>query len=184
VSRRAWGIVSLACSLGCLPQHTGDTAAVATPTAPLGLERAERALERGHQSEAIAELLLVAGRCPATPVERHALLTAAAVALDPSNGARQLDLGASLAARYLATAPNADATGRPLAQALYLLAVELGAEPSPPTGCGNLVTDSAAVAALPHIGAPSVPERIKSLERELTRLREELLRIRKTLEPS
>jgi hypothetical protein len=29
-----------------------------------------------------------------------------------------------------------------------------------------------------------VPDRIKVLERELTRLREELLRIRKTLEPS
>jgi len=156
------------------------------PPAPApGLARAERALQRGNQPEAIAELLLVAGRCPATAIERRALLTAAAVALDPSNDSRQLDLGASLAARYIATAPVTDASGRPLAQALYLLALELGAEPAPPTGCGGgTAADSAALAALPHIGAPSVPDRIKSLERELTRLREELVRIRKTLEPS
>ena len=183
-SPRCWrAVVALSWTFGCLPQSTSDSPAPAAAP-PSGIERAERALDRGHPTEAIAELLLVAGRCPASTGERHALLTAAAIALDPSNGSRQLDLGASLAARYLATVPNTDASGRPLAQALYLLAIELGAEPSPPTGCGNLVTDSAAVAVLPHMGAPSVPERIKSLERELTRLREELLRIRKTLEPS
>jgi hypothetical protein len=180
VWRAAAGIAVVG-TLGCPPPHTESGAPQASPSV---MAPAERALQRGQQSEAIAELLLVAGRCPSTPVERHALLTAAAVALDPSNHDRQLDLGASLAARYIATAPATDATGRPLAQSLYLLALELGAEPSPPTGCGGLMSDSAAVAALPHMGAPSVPERIKSLERELTRLREELLRIRKTLEPS
>jgi hypothetical protein len=184
-SARYWrGVIALSWSLGCLPQSTTDPVSPVAPTPALGLERADRALERGHQSEAIAELLLVAGRCPVTSVERYALLTAAAIALDPSNASRQLDLGASLAARYLATVPTTDAAGRPLARALYLLAIELGAEPSPPTGCASLVSDSAAVAALPHMGAPSVPDRIKSLERELTRLREELLRIRRTLEPS
>lgn len=154
------------------------------PAPAPALARAERALGRGNNAEAIAELLLVAGRCPATPLERQALLTAAAVALDPTNATRQLDLGASLAARYLATTPASDAVERPLAQALYLLALELGAEPAPPTGCGGTRDDSVAMAALPRIASPSVPDRIKSLERELTRLREELLRIRKTLEPS
>lgn len=184
-SARSWrGVVALSWSLGCLPRPATETVQPPPKTAPSGVERAARALERGHPGEAIAELLLVAGKCPVTAGERHALLTAAAIALDPSNDSRQLDLGASLAARYLATVPTTDAAGRPLAQSLYLLAIELGAEPSPPTGCGNLVTDSAAVAGLPHMGAPSVPDRIKSLEREVTRLREELLRIRKTLEPS
>jgi hypothetical protein len=149
------------------------------------MNRAQRALERGQHSQAIAELLLVAGRCPATALERRALLTAAAVALDPSNDARQLDLGASLAAKYLATPPAPDDAARPMAQSLYLLALELGADPSPPTGCsGGQYADSVAVAALPRSPSPSVPDRIKVLERELTRLREELLRIRKTLEPS
>jgi hypothetical protein len=184
MSARSWrGVIALSWSLGCLPKATSDPVSPMAPAPAPGLERADRALERGHQSEAIAELLLVAGRCPTTSVERYALLTAAAIALDPSNDSRQLDLGASLAARYLATVPNTDAAGRPLARALYLLAIELGAEPSPPTGCVSLVSDSAAVAALPHIGSPSVPDRIKSLERELTRLRDELLRIRRTLEP-
>lgn len=159
------------------------TPAGQAPAPQSALDQAVAALERGNSSEAIAELLLVAGRCPATAVERRALLTASALALDPSNEQRQLDLGASLAARYLATAPASDATGRPLAQALYLLALELGAEATPPRGCGGASSDSAVVAALPHMGAPSVPERMKTLERELTRLREELVRIRKTLEP-
>jgi hypothetical protein len=187
MAARSWrGVIALSWSLGCLPKATTDPVPAAAPAlaATPGLERADRALERGHESEAIAELLLVAGRCPTSSVERYALLTAAAIALDPSNESRQLDLGASLTARYLATVPATDAAGRPLARALYLLAVELGAEPSPPTGCASLVSDSAAIAALPHMGSPSVPDRIKSLERELTRLREELLRIRKTLEPS
>jgi hypothetical protein len=150
------------------------------------LQRAERALTRGNHSEAIAELLLVAGRGPATEVERHALLTAAAVALDPSNASRQLDLGASLAARYLATAPTSDVNGRPLAQSLYLIALELGAERSMSPACGaarGVRGDTAAPATLPTMDTPSVPERIRLLERELTRLREELLRIRRTLEP-
>jgi hypothetical protein len=151
--------------------------------AQTAMQRAERALERGNRAEAIAELLLVAGRCPSTPVERRALLTAAAVALDPANEARQLDLGASLAARYLATSPP-ESSDRPLAQSFYLLAIELGAEPAPPTGCGSTsVSDSAALAALPRVEAPSVRDRIRLLERELSRLRDELVRIRKTLEP-
>ena len=144
-------------------------------------DRAQREWERGNQAGAIAELLLVAGRCPATSAERHALLTAAAVALDPSHGGRQVDLGANLAARYLATAPTDDPDGRPLARAMYLIALELGAEPVTATGC---VSPDSMATVLPRTDVQSMPERIKVLERELVRLRDELARIRKTLEPS
>ena len=159
-------------------------AAPATPAPATGAQardRAQREWERGNQAGAIAELMLVAGRCPVTAPERHALLTAAAMALDPSQGARQVDLGANLAARYLVTAPANDLDGRPTARSMYLIALELGAEPVTAPGC---VTADSAAAVLPHIGAQSMPDRIKVLERELGRLRDEIARIRKTLEPS
>jgi hypothetical protein len=155
---------------------------------PVTRDRAQLALERGNHAGAIAELLLAAGRCPSGAGEREALLTAAALALDPSNALRQVDLAASLSARYLATAQRGDA-GRPLAQSLYLLALELGGERVTSAGCGG---GDSVLAALPRVSAPAggassnAPEldRIKILERELARLRDELVRIRKTLEPS
>jgi len=172
---QASGLVLCAALLGCATKPP-PREVVAAPAR----DRAQRALEQGNHSGAIAELLLVAGRCPATATERHALLTAAALALDPSNVSRQVDLGASLAARYLATAPGSDANGRPLARAFYLIALELGAEPVTAPEC---VSPDSAAAVLPHTQAPRMPDRIRVLERELARLREELVRIRKTLEP-
>lgn len=160
---------------GCASMHRPGRVAAAPAR-----DRAQRALEAGNHAAAIAELLLVAGRCPVTSGERHALLTAAALALDPSNGSRQVDLGASLSARYLATAPREDTNGRPLARAFYLIALELGAEPVTAPGC--ISADSAA-AVLPRTDVASMPDRIRVLERELGRLRDEMVRIRKTLEP-
>ena len=156
-------------------------AALPAPASAQARERAQREWERGNQSGAIAELLLVAGRCPVTAPERHALLTAAAMALDPSRGARQVDLGANLAARYLTTAPLDDVDGRPMARSIYLIALELGAEPVTTPGC---VSADSAAAVLPRTDVQSMPDRIKVLERELGRLRDEMARIRKTLEPS
>jgi len=176
VSFRLIAVAVCTAGLSCAPFASPPR----STTAP-ARDRAQHALEIGNHSGAIAELLLVAGRCPATEDERHALLTAAALALDPSNGSRQVELGASLAARYLATAPAGDADGRPMAQSFYLIALELGAEPVTAPGC--ISVDSAAL-VLPKRDAASMPDRIKGLERELARLRDELVRIRKTLEPS
>jgi len=176
MSWRLLAVVACTAVLGCASMHRPGRVAVAPAR-----DRAQRALDAGNHTAAIAELLLVAGRCPATAAERHALLTAAAVALDPTNGSRQVELGASLSARYLAIAPSDDSNGRPVARAFYLIALELGAEPVTAPGCVS--TDSAA-AVLPRSDAPSMPDRIRVLERELARLREELVRIRKTLEPS
>lgn len=173
---RTWG-----CALGVVAAGCASLARPSRVAVAPARDRAQREWERGNQAGAIAELLLVAGRCPASAAERHALLTAAAVALDPTSGARQVDLGASLAARYLATAPREDVDGRPLARSLYLIALELGADPVTVTGC---VSPDSSAAVLPQSAAPSMPDRIKVLERELARLRDELVRIRKTLEPS
>ncbi len=169
------GLVFVMCACALAPP------AAPAPASTQARDRAQREWERGTQSGAIAELLLVAGRCPVTPSERLALLTAAAMALDPSRGARQVDLGANLAARYLTTASPDDMDGRPMARSMYLIALELGAEPVTAPGC---VSADSAAAILPRTDAPSMPDRIKVLERELGRLRDEMARIRKTLEPS
>lgn len=174
---RRWRCAVWAAALACTPP--GPTPAAVPPVAR---DRVRESLERGNHAGAIAELLLVAGRCPVSPGEREALLTAAALAVDPSNALRQVDLAANLSARYLATASRTD-PGKPLAQSLYLVALELGGERVASAGCGRGDT---ALAALPHIAPRGVPEpdRIRVLERELARLRDELARIRKTLEPS
>jgi hypothetical protein len=156
----------------------------AEPLPPARLDRAIRALERGDHATAVADLLVVAGRCPVTPLARQALLLAAGAAIDPRNPARQLDLGAVLAARYLAIVPADESGARPLAQTLYLLALELGATAPAAIGCGVSMSAVAKGTMLPQADSPTVPARIGALERELERLRDELVRIRKALEPS
>jgi hypothetical protein len=146
------------------------------------LNRAVDALERGRHADAVAELVSLAGSCPATPVERYALLLATAASIDPRNPSRRLSEGAALAARYLATVPSDESGGRPLAQAFYLLAVELGAKP-PPAAAQACPAASAAAVVLPVTEVPTVADRMRAMERELAGLREELARIRKTLEP-
>ncbi|MGH7700402.1 MAG: hypothetical protein ACREMJ_07805 [Gemmatimonadales bacterium] len=171
-----WGVaLALAvATLGCAGAH------LPIPEPDATLDRAVDDLERGDHAAAVAELVSLAGPCPATPVERYALLLATSASIDPRNPSRDLNGGAALAARYLAHVPTDGAGGRSLAQALYLLALELGAQPPPVAAeaCGA-VSDTL---TLPT-AVPTMPQRIRALERELAGLREELARIRKTLEP-
>jgi hypothetical protein len=135
------------------------------------LERGLGALEQGEFEAAVADFLWVAEREGGSRRGREALLLAMAADLDPRNKSRRLDEGAALAARYLAVAPPDDAA-RPVVLATYLLALELGApEPS-----------GARAAGLPRPGAPPVSTRILALEREVAKLKGELVRIRKTLD--
>lgn len=135
------------------------------------LERGLGALERGEFEDAVADFLWVAEKEGSSRRGREALLLAMAADLDPRNESRRLDEGAALAARYLAVAPPDD-PARPVVLATYLLALELGApEPS-----------GARAAGLPRTGAPPVSVRMLALEREVAKLKAELVRIRKTLD--
>jgi len=60
------------------------------------------------------------------PIGERALLTLAAVELDPRNPGRRLDVGAELAGRYFQL-PSGTPWNGAVSQTLYLLAMELGA---------------------------------------------------------
>jgi hypothetical protein len=175
---RGWALVpALVAAVAC-----GRAGAPVPVPASTQLDGALDALDRGQHSVAVADLAALAGECPATPVARYALLLAASASLDPRNPSRDPTASAGFAARYLAAVPVGDSSGRPLAEVLYLLALELGgkAEKVKQSPCQ---APAGGAAPLPSARGPSVPERINALERELATLREELARIRKTLEP-
>lgn len=179
--RRGVALVIALTTMGCAGAH------LPLPEPPsTRLNRAVEDLERGSHAAAIADLVALAGSCPTTPEERYALLLATSASIDPRNPSRNLNEAAALAARYLADVPSDEAGGRPLAQALYLLARELGAaQPALAGAACDAGTDTLAsdTLTLPAPAGPSMPERIRALERELAALREELVRIRKALEP-
>lgn len=141
------------------------------PSAAERLAEGIHALEIGEFEDAVADFLWVAEQEGSSRLGREALLLAMAADLDPRNRSRRLAEGAALAARYLAIAP-ADDNARPVVLATYLMALELGA-PEP---------RGARAAGLPPPAAPPVNTRIMSLERELVKLKDELARIRKTLD--
>lgn len=90
------------------------------------LHQAAAALDRGDFRSAYPALAWVYTRCPTSRPGRDALLLMAAAELDPRNEARRPAVGASLSAEYLAL-PAAPVENRPLAETLYVLALELGA---------------------------------------------------------
>lgn len=137
---------------GCASLWRGDE-----PDGPGPRERLTEAavlLERGDFRSAYPLLSWVYTRCPTARPGREALLLMAGADLDPRNDARRLDVGASLAAQYLAL-PGAPEEGRPLAQTLYLLGLELGAEP--PTQVPVAAVDSVLAEECPPPGPAAAP---------------------------
>jgi hypothetical protein len=90
------------------------------------------------------------------PVGREALLALAAVAVDPRNPDRRLDVGANLLQRYFADGDVAPAEA-PALRALYLLTLELGARDYDAVRLAALA-DSAARDSLIALG-DSIPAR-------------------------
>lgn len=92
------------------------------------LERAVSLVELGAFAEAEARLRALASRCESGEEGRQALLLLSALQLDPRNLAATPDSAALLAARYLYLV-DLDPVERPVAESLYLLALDLGADP-------------------------------------------------------
>jgi hypothetical protein len=84
-----------------------------------------QALETGEYQEATGRLGWLASRCESGVLGRRALLLLATAALDPRNPDASPDRGAWLAAHVLGL-PGAEPEDRLVAEALYLLSVELG----------------------------------------------------------
>ncbi|HSL78098.1 MAG TPA: hypothetical protein VK877_00430 [Pseudolabrys sp.] len=84
------------------------------------------ALSRGDYSQANTDLGWVAENYADERVGQRALLILSGLEVDPRNPRRRISLGADLAAAYLRL-PEKERWTDPVAQALYLLALELGA---------------------------------------------------------
>jgi hypothetical protein len=154
---------------------------------------AVRAWRAGDYRAGRDALLRVANGQADRPLGRHALLALAAAELDPRNPNRRVDMASSLAARYLHLADSTD-WAAPVAETIYLLALEFGAPPGDslpklPTRPIATRLDELAVAydSLSRewetllATRDSLARHIDTLERRLAERELELERIRRTL---
>ena len=147
------------------------------------------ALAREDYGTAYQHLAWVARHYGHEKSGQRALLTLAALEIDPRNPGRRISIGTQLAGEYLRL-PETSSWTQPIAKTLYLLGLEMAA------------TDSAAEqrtanqqARLPSLPGPSVSARIRAAEQERDRMarrvetlekqlaakEQELERIRKTI---
>ncbi len=132
------------------------------------------ALRRGDFAQASTDLGWVAEHRPEDRIGHQALLIVAAIEVDPRNPRRRLAMGADLAGSYLKY-EDKDRWTEPVAQSLYLLAVELGAAEE---RVAQAEADRLAAERrinedlLPRLPEParSVPARIHTLEDERDKL--------------
>jgi hypothetical protein len=113
------------------PPPEGSSASRAPAPEASGESRfrlAVRHIESDELEAAARELAELAERCESGPWGRNAILMLAALELNPHNASGSPSAGARLAARYLQV-PGASAGSLAVAETLYLLAVDLGAEP-------------------------------------------------------
>jgi chemotaxis protein histidine kinase CheA len=96
------------------------------PSPEATFERALVALQEEDFQTAYEHLSWIYYEHAHRPIGERALLTLAAVEMDPRNTGRRLDVGAELAGRYFQH-PNATPWSGAVSQTMYLLAMELGA---------------------------------------------------------
>lgn len=151
------------------------------------------ALASGDFATARTELAFVADHYATDVVGQRALLILATLELDPRNPERHPETGSDLAGRFLQLRER-DKWVDPIAQTLYLLGMELGAEQRAES---QQVTQPKLERALPTLPGPTVTARIKAVEQERDKLAKrvatleeqiaqkdrELERIRKTIKP-
>ncbi|HUP02163.1 MAG TPA: hypothetical protein VM737_11695 [Gemmatimonadota bacterium] len=155
------------------------------------LDEGAVALARADFPAAKERLTQTRQTCGNALLGRQALLLLGALELDPRNPDRDPDRSAELTGRYLRL-PETFPWTRPLAEALYLLALDLGAAipedegrtdpdgPFPaaglPPACevGDRQVVQAATAELPTLTGASVPNQLRALERQRAAQRREL----------
>lgn len=130
------------------------------------LETAAVLVEVGSWDRAERLLRQLASRCENGEEGRRSMLLLTSLLLDPRNPSAIPDSAALMASRYLGL-PDAAPLGRPLAEALYVLALELGADPGlrpgPHAGVGALATRFSDCGASPGSEGPLL---LPTLERE------------------
>jgi hypothetical protein len=122
----------------------------------------------------------------ASPVGQQALLALAALEVDPRNPERRPEAAAELLARYLGIEAAPEWTV-PVAESLYLVALELGGEPA----AARVEADAAREAELrpeaptrhlPQLPGPTVPARLAAAGEAQDRLREERDEVQRRLQ--
>jgi hypothetical protein len=141
-------------------------------------EEALAALGRGDYRSAHEGLSWVAQHDADDKRGQQALLTLAALELDPRNPSRRIAAGADVAASYLGLAEK-PAWTNPLAQTLYLLGLELGAAEERVEKAEREAERAAA--RLPSLPGPTVSTRIRAIEQERDRLSKRVETLEKTL---
>lgn len=114
-----------ACSLAGTGSPTGDTGRARA------LEYGLAALDDGDYAGAAEQFAPVAAICPTDELGSRALLLLAASELDGRNADGRPDAAAELAAFHLARSEREDWSGA-LAEELYMIALDLGADPIEP----------------------------------------------------
>lgn len=127
--RLALAIAAMALACSTVPRaevETFSASVLEATTEPDELTRVAALLHGGYHGAANQTLERLYSARPHDTDGHYALLVAAAAALDPRNPHRQPGLGAELMARYIAR-PDSPPWTDPIAEVLYLLAVELSA---------------------------------------------------------
>jgi hypothetical protein len=156
------------------------------------------ALGQGDLTRAQEHLHWVYSHHGESPVGRRALLVLVAAELDPRNESRRLWAAADMSAKLLSQAGSPEWV-EPVAETLYLLALELGANEE---RIARAEAERDSAQALPELPGPSVLAQVQTLreerdnlrrraqaleqvvaakEKELKEKEQELERIRKTL---
>ncbi|MGQ0813761.1 MAG: hypothetical protein ACT4O1_04780 [Gemmatimonadota bacterium] len=143
-----------------------------------------RAMTNGDYALAHQEMSWTAQHFGHKTEGQRAVLLLATMEMDPRNPGRRPEVGSDLAASYLRL-PEQEDWASPMAQTLYLIGLELGAERA----------EAERQRELPRLPGPTVTARIRSVEQERDRLAKrvsaleeqlaekdrELQRIRKTV---
>jgi hypothetical protein len=153
---------TLAILAGCVQPRTD------TPTPEPTLSHGLDALRTGDHASAMGEFALLAALYPGTRTGEQARLLAASIELDPRNPQRRLDVGAAILSDAIAAASDSS-DSRPLAETLYLLALDLGAQPPEPDE------------SLPAFPGTTLASRVRALLDELEQRRHEIERLQQEL---
>lgn len=137
------------------------------------------ALERNDFETAVREIGWVASNYSGDEIGRRALLTAAAVEIDPRNPGRRIAYGADLAATYLRQPERTPDWLEPVAQSLYLSALELGAAEERVAQAQQRVEE--VESKLPELPSPSVASRLRDATSDRDRLARRVEQLEKDL---
>lgn len=150
---------------------------IATRNAEQHLEAGLAALQRGDRDIAHEQIQPVSAENWGEPIGHRATLVLAAAELDPRNPTRRLWVGADLSARLLshhATPPWME----PVAETLYLLSVELGANEE---RLARTEAQRDSAQALPRLPGPSFMVQLETARTERDRARRRAAELEATL---